>query len=343
GQTQRQHTTGVSTQLTSDVWASGPDDIWVVGSTGTVLHGDGKTWKPVDLGPLQYPDLQGVTGTGPNDVWALGEMGLTMHWDGKAWSRRDTDGGETMRDIWALAPNDVWAVGDRTIKRWNGVTWTEVPAAPPPSSSLGWLEAVHGTGPSNVWVVGSSGTIRQWNGTSWTSYDGVTTTARLNDVWVAGPKDVWVVGDGGTARRWNGTTWTVLPTGTVAPLRDIRARGNVAWATGGGLGVLGLMRFDGTSWFHYETCRYYRSLWMLGDDDVLAVSEDRGVQRRRGGTPGTKAAEDLGLDKAKRIVDLTPAEIAVLCDHAAIQSGGYGAVRQCPDGSSIHARASRED
>jgi hypothetical protein len=177
---------------------------------------------------------------------------------------------------------------------------------------------------------------------AWSSYDGITTTARLNDVWVGGPKDVWVVGDGGTARRWNGTSWTVLSTGTVAPITKVRARGNVAWAIGGGQGSLGMMRFDGTSWFHYETCRGYRSLWMLGDDDVLVVSDYRSVQRRRGGTPGTKMPEVSGLDGSKRIADLSTMEIETLCDHSAIQSGGYGAVRRCSDGTSVLAKDSRE-
>jgi hypothetical protein len=57
------------------VWASGPNDVWVVGEAGAAIHYDG-TWKRVHLGYSQ--NLEGVAGVG-RDIFVGGENGTLLH------------------------------------------------------------------------------------------------------------------------------------------------------------------------------------------------------------------------------------------------------------------------
>ena len=54
--------------------------------------------------------------------------------------------------------------------------------------------SVWGSGASDVWAVGDSGTILHWDGSAWTSASSGTTFA-LFGVWGSGANDVWAVGD----------------------------------------------------------------------------------------------------------------------------------------------------
>src|SRR5712664_2440221 len=53
------------------VWGSSPDDVWVTGDAGTLLHWDGNTWVSFE-GAANLDGFLNVWGSGPNDVWAVG-------------------------------------------------------------------------------------------------------------------------------------------------------------------------------------------------------------------------------------------------------------------------------
>src|SRR6185369_928819 len=102
-----------------DLWGSGPNDLWAVGSEApnvSIMHWDGATWSD---GPSAIPVrgmLRQVWGSGPNDVWAIGEAnaafvegvlgtggtgGLLMHWDGSFWQAVATpDATDALFAIW---------------------------------------------------------------------------------------------------------------------------------------------------------------------------------------------------------------------------------------------------
>src|SRR5271165_3094422 len=54
------------------IWGSGPDDVWVVGSGGTILHSNGHTWAAATSGASE--NLTGIQGTAANDVWVCGDQ-----------------------------------------------------------------------------------------------------------------------------------------------------------------------------------------------------------------------------------------------------------------------------
>src|SRR5262245_26790825 len=57
-------------RLTS-VWGSGKDDVWAVGSGGTIIHYDGSAWKPTPPDPPTMNTFYGVWGSGAKDVWVV--------------------------------------------------------------------------------------------------------------------------------------------------------------------------------------------------------------------------------------------------------------------------------
>ena len=61
-----------------DVLAITPNDAWVVGEAGTILHWDGTTWTVVSSPTTS--DLHGIANVSPYDVWAVGMGGTILHY-----------------------------------------------------------------------------------------------------------------------------------------------------------------------------------------------------------------------------------------------------------------------
>lgn len=162
---------GSSGYLTS-VSATGPNDVWAVGSTDSggniVEHYNGNAWSVVPSPqPGSGSTLDSVDALSPTDAWAVGtkrgfgaqESTFTMHWDGTAWTevaspnpRNTGDARNELRSVVVLSKRNAWAVGtyendqtsfhqDRTLTlHWNGSEWSIV-SSPTPGAT-GQLTAV---------------------------------------------------------------------------------------------------------------------------------------------------------------------------------------------------------
>jgi hypothetical protein len=92
-----------------------PDDLWVVGHNGTILHPtnvDGV--REIALVPSGTTEnLTGVWGSASDDVWIVGSSGTLLHWDGNGIKPVDPAllAGESIEAIWGSGPDDVWIVG----------------------------------------------------------------------------------------------------------------------------------------------------------------------------------------------------------------------------------------
>jgi hypothetical protein len=64
----------------TDVWATGPSDVFVVGDAGTALHWNGTSWRELVIGPVD--DFRSVHGTRSNDVFMVTKHGTLYRWDG---------------------------------------------------------------------------------------------------------------------------------------------------------------------------------------------------------------------------------------------------------------------
>jgi hypothetical protein len=231
-----------TTEWLSEPRGSGPNDVWAVGSGGAIVHWDGSAWSPVPSGTTS--GLFGVWGAAVDDAWAVGAGGTILHWDGAAWSAEVSPTTASLFRVWGSGPNDVWAVGS------NGsagivVRWDGsawgLTSAPAPLTTRG----VGGSGPDDVWVSGGNGAIIHWNGSAWATAPTPVSPVVLY-VSASARDDAWAVGNDGTILRWNGLAWTAVPSGSTAFLVGIWANGpNDAWAAGWGGTIL---HWDGTAW-----------------------------------------------------------------------------------------------
>jgi hypothetical protein len=265
-----------------DVWGSGPEDVWTVGTHGSVLHFDGSQWVALPSGVDQQ--LSGVSGTGPNDVWMVGAHSAALHWngsmfqntiglaedellgvwsgaegfvfasgisagiaylrhfDGTRWHEAVLNQAGSLWDIWGNSVNDVWTVG--TARNNQGFLLHFEGQAWNFSKYEGApLRSVWGTGPNDVWCVAYDGPIQHWNGTSWRVYD---ENLRLFGVWGSSETDVWAIGTEGALVHYDGSTWVHASSGTRENLWGIwgSAQDDV-WIVGGNGTIL---HYDGFSW-----------------------------------------------------------------------------------------------
>ena len=182
--------------------ATGPDDVWAVGShlrrggistTPFILHFDGSAWSQVAAPPGRFIDssLNGVVAISPDDAWIVGvratgtpprDAPMAMHWDGTAWRlvrvpNPQGDREDALTSVAATASDDVWAVGqagERTTltMHFDGSRWRIVKSPDPPGEARNSLNSVVAIGADDVWADGTggspnSGISEHWDGTSW--------------------------------------------------------------------------------------------------------------------------------------------------------------------------------
>lgn len=64
---------------------SGPDDpVWIAGSCGFLLRGDGRRWEVIDAETSAA--ISGVLPLGEDDLWLTTDAGQLRHWDGRRWT-----------------------------------------------------------------------------------------------------------------------------------------------------------------------------------------------------------------------------------------------------------------
>ncbi|MBX3217273.1 MAG: hypothetical protein KF850_34905 [Labilithrix sp.] len=102
------------------VWAAAPNDVWAVGSTGTVrrYRGDARFWEVYEDFPSTQ-HLSAIAGSSPSDIWVAGDEGTVFHYDGTAWERVKVAGLGGRRPrferIWVPSPGKVWIAGQGAL------------------------------------------------------------------------------------------------------------------------------------------------------------------------------------------------------------------------------------
>lgn len=234
-----------------DVWGSGPDDVFAVGS-----------------------------GAGP------GNSGRILHWDGSSleevWGTGDATGYSTLRlnGVWGASSDDVFAVGmDVTfgsiVLHFNGSSWISIGWI----SDI-WLEAIWGSSGSDVYAVGhaylySKAVVYHYDGAEWTLAHEDADFGTFFEVWGRAADDMYLLGGSSTDVRvvhYDGESWQEIP--VQPPLRLWNLGGDGA----GGLygtccyetGIWAICHFDGSSWELDYTAPDDVSL-----NHVLALAPDR--------------------------------------------------------------------
>ena len=286
------------------IWGSSANDVWAVGTRGTILHGDGSTFQVVPSGTDEI--FYGVWGRGPGDVWvtssrvprhARDEVDGGVSWDivtGSTWNEWAQNFGRVW-SIWGSSAEDVWLVGTASQRFgepgsiWTKTTifsgetvWQTVPA----EDAHGWsiqpsLRALWGSSRDDIWAVGYGGqafTYRPASGT-WVQHNS-RTSADLTAVWGAGRGDVWAVGQDGTIRHHTSASdsFHFVESPTKANLYAIWGSGpSDIWAVGEhGIAV----HYDGTTWkvvvleLGIDPLPNLYGIWGSGPDDVWVVGDD---------------------------------------------------------------------
>ncbi len=253
----------LTTNLFYGVAATGPNDVWAVGSarqssytlrSTLIEHWTGSGWN-IATNP-GFGDLYGVAARTTTDAWAVGDQ--VLHWDGTAWTLVPTPNTgfySTLYGVSMVAANDVWAVGSRpegntrqplTI-HWDGLAWSQVPA--PTFTSTQELRAVAARTADDVWAVGGYDTslTLHWDGQAWTQIPSPSVPGGVNKLYgvaIVAANDVWAVGTGELGPspqpliiHWNGVAWSQVPAAPISAstLTAVTAlAANDVWAVGSG-------------------------------------------------------------------------------------------------------------
>lgn len=267
------------------VWGSGANDVWAVGSGGTIIHWDGNMWSASASGTVQ--DIQAIWGTSATNIYAVtGTIGTPeiLRYDGAKWTKSTPLGSVAgISDIWGTGPNDVWVVGAAFagqgqykdyVARFDGNTWTVLANGP----NLGiWARTVFTASPGDVWVVDAAGRGAHLANGAWTKFETELNGNQSVTISVTGTAagDVLFASTMPSLRRWNGNA--VLP--LASPYQSGQYNGvfarsaSDAWAVGNAGRII---HFDGNAWSIDTraagvTANTLQGVWANGPSDAWAV------------------------------------------------------------------------
>lgn len=231
-----------------------PDDGWIVGVEGMILHWNGLSWE--NIASTEEYTLSATSFLSSTLGWAVGgHLGYTptdpenysviLKWDGEKWKKVSNPGRFPLRTIVILSKDDGWAAGELgELLHWNGQKWQEYPA--PDKDLVSAFSSLAFIDPGNGWLVGGSasddwGVILHWDGKSWTEFQ--RTEHFLVSVALVDSDFGWAVGGnndnnfgGSEILHWNGKTWEEYPSPTNLPLNFIWAETRLdGWLFAGGV------------------------------------------------------------------------------------------------------------
>lgn len=200
-----------------NVWGTSAADVYSVGGQpdrGVIFHYDGTAWSEVEIpeGPMLYW-IHGVD----NTLVAVGEHGRVLRRDGDGvWTDGNAGLDTPLWGVWGARADRMFAVGGdaRTgattpvLLGWDGDEWAPEPM-PALDRAAPALFKVWGTGPNNVFAVGSSGLMMHYDGSEWVQQS-VGTTQDLISLWGRSADDILAVGgrSNGVVARYDGASWT---------------------------------------------------------------------------------------------------------------------------------------
>ncbi|AKV02691.1 hypothetical protein AKJ09_09354 [Labilithrix luteola] len=303
------------------IWGSSSNDLWIAGSQGTILHGDGVSFTTVDWsGGADARDtiFFSAWGISRDDVW-FGATGAPLRrsrdrqgnpvWErvtGAVWNEDSASQGRVAA-IWGAPKGGVWLAGNPS-SRFGGYgsfwlegvdtesnsVWIAVPAYEGTNMAMPSIRALWGSGPNDVWAAGDGGKIFRYvpaaddAPASWSGVNSFTTVP-LEGLWGSSASDLWAVGADGALRHFTGDVtegFAAVASPTTRALHG--ASGSSAsdvWAVGDHGTIL---HFDGKAWSLATTglaigqTPNLFAVWASGVDDVWIAGQ--GVLLHRTGS-----------------------------------------------------------
>ncbi len=265
--------TGCGVKGGSALWASGPEDIWVVGTHSGVgwegayrAHWKGQTWSSemfLDRSSNYPGGLRSVFGFASNDVWVNG----TWHWDGSDWERRCRNTDQSA--LWGTRSDQLFGLAGARLSKFDGERWSARARVSRPEWHLG------GRG-REAWAVNRDGAVLVFDGSRWRQRHGGSGEHYFVGAFGSGPEDIWARASGGALWHWDGTTWTRFD------MKNVEVGAGWAWSREGAI-LVGAAHgndrgkvwlWDGTAWT-LTTCTFagdtLTRFWGSGADDVWAI------------------------------------------------------------------------
>jgi hypothetical protein len=280
---------GVNPGHVGSIWGFPSGEVFAAGEDG-VVHYDGVTWATTPFA-IQ---LQGIWGSSPADVYAVGRDGV-HHFDGTQW--REVALGVTFLPglsvqttaVWGSSSTDVFVVGNTDggsdvesrglVLHYDGTGWSSMSI----DALASPLQAVWGSGPSDVWAAGDRGMLLHYDGSEWrTVREGL--GHKLTGVDGLSDSDLFVVGEHTVLHR-SGNEWSRLAlVGDQANARfaDVSLVALTPHMVGSG----GLFYFNGWELRSIDAPYYVRSyaeaVWGSDAGEILVVGY--GVHRYQNGS-----------------------------------------------------------
>jgi hypothetical protein len=177
--------------------------------------------------------------------------------------------------MWATSPSFIVGGGDGGIDLFNGTSWSLMRGDVYRSISTIW-----GSGPTDIWAVGSPNTFLRFRGAAWEQWPSVS-TATATGIWGVARDTAWAVFNNGDIMRFNGTAWqTIFRTRT--PLNAIHgsgARHLIAVGTEGRVWVYG-----GRLWQQEDSGidEQIQKVWVFDSLTAFATAGNKMLERRNG-------------------------------------------------------------
>ena len=268
-----------------DVWGAANGELFAVTAT-LILHHDRRGWSRAFHGP--GASFVAVWGSSPDNVVFLRQDGEHLIWDGALMSHRSPPdalpAGYHATGVWTSGPGDIWVTASGRFGAGYGRVLRSQPLGQPwlqVLSTTGSLERIAGSGPHDVWVVGTDTTVQHFDGTSWTPIAVPGTVHRA--LWVNSPTDVWLSGFHSPALHWDGTAFTEKP-----PAWPLPSGASAIWSNGPNdawvAGDTTVVHWDGEAWTESATSAsdfpFWHAIWQTPDGDVRVFGDGGAILRR---------------------------------------------------------------
>jgi hypothetical protein len=221
----------------------------------------------------------------PFEIWIVGTGATLLRGDGQTFTPFASNASpqDTLSSIWGDDNQDVWLASayGGLIEHWDGAQWETLHPEEPDIQFFGtW-----GSGPNNVWVLGSLASGELTASWAYRWQDGVLTTVQLPYIdplghsWGCGVNDFWV-GTDQAILHWDGATWRSLPGLPYADFSAVWGSGSTdIWFTGlthDGPGENAAFHWDGSTLDRVVTsvATGPTAAWGSAPDDIWAVGND---------------------------------------------------------------------
>ncbi len=272
--------------LLGSIWGTAPDDFWMTGLPGNIMHFDGRMFTTSYRGASPVGSFIGVT---KNDIWVSGADGTLVHWNGATWTLVPTGVGPGyLSGATALGSSDVWwwdassTSAMSAFVHWDGKTVT---ATPVDTSSLGVFIYSAAIIDGKWWLVGGGGAVYTKDSDNSVAPIVDPHVMNLEGMWGASDDDMYF-GTGGEIRHWDGATLTTLApdigasslsgihTGSVDELFGVGFEETSDHATY----IANAFHYDGTAWTKAQLVEsaiaehhYFTQVWAIAPGEAMAV------------------------------------------------------------------------